>query len=131
MMMLRMCLLAAVLWNALIPQAAAAAQYGCNEPTSNEWLADPPTNKQVEYDSPNLLAVTNHLETAIAMLDKRSVVALPPDQVRLFTGRSVSKRGLRAYLVRAVYPTLMPRVGFTWIAMICLCSPTAWAARRM
>jgi hypothetical protein len=96
----------------------AAAQYGCHEPTSNEWLDQgfyrgPGAEVRDDFVQP----VTNDLPRAVAMLSSAQFVRLSANDVRRFLGPGFAiprGRKLEPHLVRAVFPTDRPKLGVSW-----------------
>lgn len=97
---------------------SVAAQTSCAQPTTNEWLGQnrgvAPTN---QLQAERVRKVSMRLDRAVARLKSRSAVLLTDEEVQAFTGSgraSIESRGLRAYLVRAVFPTRSPSLDVRW-----------------
>jgi hypothetical protein len=103
---------------AVVFAAPATAQYSCSIPTTNEWLTkgDHPS-PEAQLSDERVLPVTQRVPEAIAKLESRSAIRLGETEVRHFTEESsarISNHKLRAYLVRAVFPTPHPRFWVKW-----------------
>jgi hypothetical protein len=103
---------------AVVFAAPATAQYSCSSPTTNEWLTkgDHPS-PEAQLSDERVLPVTQRVPEAIAKLESRSAIRLGETEVRHFTEESsarISNHKLRAYLVRAVFPTPHPRFWVKW-----------------
>jgi hypothetical protein len=99
------CLTAAVVALAPVP---AAAQNGRTEPTSSEWLRQAPNPQPPKRLSDDQVSpVAHELPEAIARLERSPAVPLRDSEVQKFLGRPApdADRKLRAYLVRAVFPS--------------------------
>jgi hypothetical protein len=99
------CLTAAIVALAPVP---AAAQNGCTEPTSSEWLRQAPNPEPPKRLSDDqVFPVAHELPEAIARLERSPAVPLRDPEVQKFLGRPApdADRKLRAYLIRAVFPS--------------------------
>lgn len=97
----------------------AFAQPQCDASISSEWLR-PPSDFRVDATIRGslVLPVVRDVAAATAMLEKRAIVLLTPDGFVRFAGTVPMPQGiderLRPYLVRAVFPTLNPRLDVRW-----------------
>lgn len=99
-----------------------AAQSSCTEPTTSEWLKQPPRSSEptTVVDTSQVHPVTQELPRAVKMLENHSIVPLEPMDVIQVGGGDVATlrqeqgRQLRPYLVRAVFPTPSPKLDVRW-----------------
>jgi hypothetical protein len=98
--------------------AAAMVQITCTAQAANEWLRkgdSPGPGTQLSAD--RIRPVTQRVPQANAKLQRRSVALLTDAEIQKFTGQPSAKasdRRLRAYLVRAVFPTGNPSLDVRW-----------------
>jgi hypothetical protein len=96
----------------------ACTQFGCDAPTSDEWLysAEQPA-EGARLGPDRVRPVVRALPQAISLLATRSALPLSTAQVEQFTGSAAHPShggGFQAYLVRSVFPTPDPHLDVSW-----------------
>jgi hypothetical protein len=99
--------------------AAAMKAVPCKASTSDTWLSAKTGAKPgVAMKLALVRPVVQDMPAAIALLEKRSVVALSPSELSRFLGPAAKPAptdpGLHPYLVRAVFPTPYSNLAVQW-----------------